>query len=80
MPQGIFRDGPGFEKLQKIIRAAGFGADTGKLQTAEWLALDYGAGDAAVDVKIEDAKLSTCSLDMPRFRRGLRTAKAEEAV
>ena len=69
MAQSIFRDRPRFEKLQKIIRAAGFGADAGKFQTAERLALDDRAGDAAIDIKIADAKFPARLFDMRRRAR-----------
>ena len=56
MPQRVFGNRPGLEKLAQVIGAARFGADTGKFQPAERLALDDGAGDAAIDVKIAGAK------------------------
>ena len=69
MAQGIFRNRSRFEKLQEIIRAAGFRADAGEFQAAERLAFDNGAGDAAIDVKIADAKLFSRLLDMRRRAR-----------
>ena len=69
MAQRVFGDRPRFEKLQKIVRSAGLGADAGELQPAERLALDDRAGDAAVDIKIADAKFLARFLDMRRRAR-----------
>ena len=66
MAQCVFRNSPGFKKLEQIVRTAGFGADAGELQTAEGLSFDNGTGDAAVNVEITHAKLPSRFFDMRR--------------
>src|SRR5690349_24717431 len=46
--QGVFGNRARLKELQEIIGTAGLGADAGQFQAAEGLALDHGAGDAAV--------------------------------
>ena len=69
MAQGIFRNRPRFEKLQQVVGSTRFGADPGKFEPAERLALDDGAGDAAVDIKVADAKFFARLLDVRRRPR-----------
>ena len=66
MAQSVFRDCPRLEKLEQIVRTAGFGADAGELQAAKGLSFDNGTGDAAVDVEIAYAKITACFVDMGR--------------
>src|SRR3990170_2690897 len=71
--QGVLGNRPRFEKLKEVVRPAGLGADAGELQAAERLALDDGAGDAAVDVEVAHAEFLPRFFDMRR-RAGKDTA------
>ena len=66
--------------MQKIVRTAGFGADAGKFQTPERLALDDGAGDTAVDIKIADVKFPARFFDVRRRPRENAAGQSEGGI
>ena len=76
-PHGVLGDGAGQHELQQVVGAARLGADAGKLEPAEGLAVDQGAGDLAVDVQVADAELAPDPLDVARgcASRGRRSGR-----
>src|SRR5689334_3008264 len=65
----IFRNRPRLQELQQIIGTAGFGADSGKLEAAERLAVYQGAGDLAINVQVADEELALDAGDVLRTVR-----------
>ena len=69
MPQRVLADGPGFEELLHVVGTAGLPSRSRRLQTAERVTPDDGAGGAAVQIQIADPQFAPRLFEVGRGAR-----------
>jgi hypothetical protein len=67
--EGILRDSARQDELQQVIGSTRLRADARHFEAAEWLAIDQGTRDLAINIEIANAELT---LDAGNVRRAAR--------